>query len=475
MNVKNSNRLAKNTMLLSIGVLLINLLQFLMVPLFSAWLSAEEYGTFDLFVTYVSMLLPIVNLASGEALFRFSIDVDKLEEKKIYISNGLAIVCIGMFVFTVAIAIALCITHRWILISFYFLLLGQVLNSYCQSFLRGIKKLNIYSFCSAITAIFIAIAVTVFVRMLNYGVHGIVLGYAVGYIVGDILILVSSKYYKYFSLSCIKLQEMKRMIEYSLPLIPNNLSWWVMNASDRWIISVFLGTASNGIYAIAYKIPSVCASVFGMFNISWQDSASEVVNAQDRDAYYNSVYKNSLRMLLTICCCVLSVNFILFDYIFDVKYHDGYMYTPILLTATVFSSIAQYYGGIMISFKEPKSNGYTTVIGAVVNVVIHVILINFIGLFAAAISTLISNMVVCVLRKRKLSKNVKFDFGKKVYLFWLVYAYFLAFVYIDVNYYFRWLNIVTAIILFIMFNKKMISLIIEKIGCVISNRWVSRA
>lgn len=77
--------LMKNTLLLSIGTMMTKGINLLMIPLFSRWLSTEDYGMFDLFVTYVSLLIPFISLSSADAFFRFSVDTDNEEEKKRYI------------------------------------------------------------------------------------------------------------------------------------------------------------------------------------------------------------------------------------------------------------------------------------------------------------------------------------------------------------------------------------------------------
>ena len=66
--------LIKNTTILSFGMLCTKGITFITTPLFTRWLSQVEYGTFDLMVTYITLLIPIVTLSSGEAVFRFILD-----------------------------------------------------------------------------------------------------------------------------------------------------------------------------------------------------------------------------------------------------------------------------------------------------------------------------------------------------------------------------------------------------------------
>lgn len=71
-----NDSLMKNTILLSLGAILTKGLSFILVPFFSRWLTTEDYGTFDLMGTYVSLLIPLITVACGEAIFRFSVNSD---------------------------------------------------------------------------------------------------------------------------------------------------------------------------------------------------------------------------------------------------------------------------------------------------------------------------------------------------------------------------------------------------------------
>ena len=77
--------LAKNTAILTVGKLCTQCISFFLLPLYTAILSTEEYGTFDLLVTYSALLLPLVNWQLDQGLFRFMLDYrgNKEEESKL--------------------------------------------------------------------------------------------------------------------------------------------------------------------------------------------------------------------------------------------------------------------------------------------------------------------------------------------------------------------------------------------------------
>ena len=449
-----SSSLAKNTALLSVGAILSKGLSFVMVPFFSSWISSADYGTFDLLLTYVSLLLPVIGLASNDALFRFSMDAETKEEKVKLVSNCFSIFTINSLIFLV-IAVYLQFCAGWDLgLCFFVLAIGEVYNLHLRGYLRAIKRLEVYSFVSAVTTVFIAVFTTIFVKACNLGLKGMLFGYGIGYICGDIAIVVFTKYWTYLSLSKVSFSGMKEQISYSFPLIPNNISWWFINVSDRTIINAFLGAAQNGVYAIAYKIPNILSAVFSVFSVSWQQSATEALTDVDRDKFYNDVYNKTAMVLLSLCCGVLSLNSWLFNYIFDVKYYDGYLYAPILIGGTVFATMSQFYGSIQISFKQSKANGSTTVVGAICNLVIHLVLVKVMGLYAAAISTVLSQAIVCVLRNFRLRRTVRLRFELKTYILMGIYLYFTIAAYHIEIMTLNIVNVMLATLLVLVTNKE---------------------
>jgi O-antigen/teichoic acid export membrane protein len=297
------------------------------------------------------------------------------------------------------------------------------------------------------------------------GLKGIILGYAFGYIVGDVIIALISHYRRYIDLSLIGKDVINKLIRYSYPLIPNSVSWWIMNVSDRFFINIFIGVAANGIYAIANKIPALCSAVFSVFNISWQQTAAEVVESGNTDEianYFNRVFNVVLNKLLSICIGVMSCNFIFFNYIFDKKYFEGYLYSPILISAIIFMVMSTFYGGIQISLRMPKENGITTMAGAACNIVINVILINFLGLYAAAISTFCAYLLVEELRRIKLKNIVSFKLSKINLVSIIIFVYYLVCAYLIGYKILSWTNFILACIIFIYLNKDIFMLIWNK-------------
>lgn len=455
--------LSKNIILLFLGTLMTKGINLLMIPLFSSWLSTENYGLFDLIVTYISLLLPFITLSNSDAIFRFVVDEECKQKQKCYISTGLLVNVVNFSLTCFILFVIHCFIDWNYILPFVALLFSEIFNNHLQGVTRAIKKLTIYSIGNVITTLSIALAVSILILYFHLGLEGILWGYAIGYFIGELFLIYTIKYWTYLDFHLINITTIKEMICYAYPLIPNNISWWIINVSDRVFINIFLGAVYNGIYAISNKIPNFCASVFNVFSISWQEAAIDVVNSKERDIYYNSIYNRTISTLISLCGGLLSINYFLFYYIFDKRYYEGILYSPILITSIIFSSLSQYFGGIQISLKRPKENGFTTIIGAVINVIIDILLINYIGIFAAALSTLLSNISICFLRYFRLKREMTFKLQKIVYVYIIYYSYLFIMAYYWNNLALNCLNVIIAICFFFFINKNFIINIIKKL------------
>ena len=461
---KNSKSLIKNTMILSLGTICTKGILFIMVPLFTRWLTQSDYGIFDLIVTYIALFIPIVTLNCGEAIFRFLIDSDSDKKEKTIITNAFVVSVIG-FIFSLILTLILYIfieKFRYLIFYVLILLFAESIYNLLMMTMRGLKKITSYTISNIIFVITMVIGSILFIKVMSLGLPGIMIAYIFGYIISSIYMIIVSKVYKYISIKDFDKKETIQMLKYCLPLIPNAISWWIMDASDRTIVSIFLGTSTNAILAIAHKVPNLCQTLYSVFHISWQENATLTINDKDRDKYYNSIMNNMVTILISISSVVLCTNFIFFNYIFENNYFLGYYQVPILILAIIFSMMAQFIGGIYIAKKNSKVNGLTTCLAAALNIVIHLSLIKFIGIYASTLSTLFAYIFLFIIRYVDIKKEINLSFNKKsitsfMYIFALFVLIYINNIYINISLLF------ISIILFIIINKNLISSILKKI------------
>ncbi len=419
---KQEKRLVTNTLILLIGTLFSSVFSFFIVPFYSRWLSASDYGIYDLFVTYVSLLQPVLTLSCGEACFRFLLERREEQEKNSTIGQTFVISIIGLMVGSVVVVFLFVFGKQSYLLPFVCLLFTSTMFVQCGYIARGLRKPAVYTMANIIYLLSMAASVTIMVYFMNMGAAGILFGSSIGYCCGSLYAISSCGIWKSLYRFRLETNIVKGLVAYSIPLIPNTISWWIVGVSDRSLVSLFLGPAVNGVYAIASKVPSLCTTMFGVFHMSWQESASDAINDNERSIYFNRVFNRIVPLCLCLCMCVLSVNRYMYRFIWDEKYIDGYYHVPILITAAIFSFLAQFLGGVLVALKKTKINGTTTVAAACINVVFNFMLIRIIGLYAASMSTLASYFILFFIRAILIRKDFRIKVNKRVPVMLLMYT-----------------------------------------------------
>ena len=320
-----TKKLALNTAILGIGTLCTKGIMFFMAPLFTRWLSSAEYGTFDLLVSYISLLLPLLTFSTGEALFRFLLDADTNAQKKTWITTAFTVYLGGIIV---AIIIGCTVTQFFsyndmVIFAFIWYLCADMLYNFCMSSMRGLKKLHFYTFGNISFVIAMAISVFVFVKLFSFGLAGILMGYAMGNMVAVAIMIMGSKMYSYLDVRYFSRKQLAPLIKYSIPMIPNSISWWIINVFDRSLVTAVLGSSMNGIYAIANKVPNLCQTFMSVFHLSWQQSATEALNDADRDIYYSNTFNELASILISVCIIVVAFTYWFFTFLFSEEYFLG--------------------------------------------------------------------------------------------------------------------------------------------------------
>lgn len=391
--------LMKNTLLFALGSFGSRIVVFLLVPLYTGVLLPEEYGTVDLLFTLCTILGPIITLNISEGVMRFCLDKDADREK--ILANTFFIILfgavIGMLLVPISRLCSISVGYGVLLYSCsLFIACAQVFLYY----LRGIEKPFLYSVGCIIQTFFIAFFSILFLVILKWGIRGYFRAYLCAnmitclycMIVGEIKIIDICK-------KEIDKSLLNSMLKYSIALIPNTFMWWIMNASDRVMVSTMIGTAANGLYSVSYKIPGLVSVCNTIFNQAWSYSAIKESDSQDRVEYASRVFE-----ILAIFSATVSIIILIFlkpvmrMYVQE-SYYMAWKYSPILLLGNYFLILGSFVGSTTYTV-DKNSVGMlkSGVVGAIPNIILNAILIPIIGISGAAIATCISYFIVTAYR-----------------------------------------------------------------------------
>lgn len=164
---------------------------------------------------------------------------------------------------------------------------------------------------------------------------------------------------------------MALMLKYSIPLIPNSIMWWLINASSRFFISYFLGITTNGLFAVASKIPALVTIMSQIFSQAWQLSAIEEFDNKNNDKFYSSVFKHLSSVMYLGSLLLIIVLKPLFYYLFSVDFFEAWKVVPFLLVGAVFSAFSGFIGATYVASKQTSGVFKTSVVGGGISIIFY--------------------------------------------------------------------------------------------------------
>ena len=449
--------LVRNTAILSIGKFLPKGISIITLPIITAQLTKAEYGTYDLIATLVMLLLPVATLQIQSAAFRFLIECrnDKAASGKIITNIFVVTIPISVFV-------SFLLVLLWsdlepmirLVVGLY--LIADILYLTISQVTRGLSFNKVFSESSILLSAVNCIAIVITLKVHNYGLIGAVFSLFIANMIAAIYLTYKIHLFSFFDSKYISKETIKELIQYSWPMVPNNLSNWILKLSDRLIITAFLGIEANAVYAVANKIPNLLSIAQSIFVMAWQENASIVVRDKDAGEYYSKMFDKILTIMFS--CTALLVGFtpVIFKLLIRGSYEEAYVQMPILILGMFFYCMSAFQGGIYVAHKRTKSVGITTIAAAVVNLVIDIAFVKSWGITAGSVSTLVAYLLLYVFRMVDSLRFQPMDYHIKkqtCMLFIIVLMLILCFMQ---NFYFNIINIVLGISLFFLFNKELI-------------------
>ncbi len=435
---------AKTTIIIFFGKVCTQLISFFLLPLYTAYLATEEYGIVDLIQTYVTLFVPIITMELEMSIFRFIIDArGKEKDTEKLISNNFYVLGISLTLFT----ILYFIVTSFVSIPFRFLIwidvVVCVLSGNFLQIARGFGQTLDFSISCILTGLTTVCSNIILICFCGMQAEGMIISMALANFVCAAYLFVRLKLAGKIHRKLVDHKLLKEMYKYSIPLVPNGISWWIVNVSDRSIIAWVLGASFNGLYAISNKFPTIISSLTGIFNLSWSESASLHINSPDRDEFFSDIANTIMKLFVALGVGMIACMPFVFPIMINSKYNGAYDYIPPLVLATVFNVAICFYSQIYLAKKMSKQVASTTIMGAIINILINVVFIKYIGLYAAAISTTISYFCMFFYRHLDLKKYVKIQYEKGFFFKSFCIFVFAIFFY----YYNNWIcNIVSLIV-----------------------------
>ncbi len=405
-------RLLSNTAILGAGTFASKVLVFLLMPLYTSVLSSAEYGVADIFSQTANLIIPLAAVGICDALFRFVLDTasDGDEARRGIFSSAAAVLTLGSIA---TLALVQVLRLFAVFDGYIFLIAAYVIcanfHSAAANFVRAVGKTTLFAFQGILNTALTIILNVLFLVVFDMGAFGYVFSVVVSDLTITLFLFFAAKLYKYISPRAINRETLKSMLRFSIPYIPTTIMWLITSASDRYIVMAYRGTAENGLYAAAYKLPTLLLLVCGVFIEAWQFSVVKDADEGERQSFFSEVFKSYMGIIFMGASAIIAGAKIFTRILLADSYFSSWQYVPPLVLAMTFSALVSFMGSVYFLEKKSVMSMLTAMSGALINVALNFLLIPTHGAMGAAVATLISYAAVYVIRAIDTRTYLKFN------------------------------------------------------------------
>lgn len=369
-------------------------ISFITTPIFTRLLSTTEYGQYNIFISWLSILTVIVslNLYSGV----YSRGVVKFEsDRKVFSSSlqGLTLTLVGMWT-----VIYLLFHDFWnhifklttIQMLLMFLMIWETaVFSFWSMEQRVDSKYKGLVFITLLTSIASPLLGILMVSISDDKITARIFGLALVQILA---------YTGFFFVQMLRGRKFlsvaywKHALAFNIPLIPHYLSMSVLNGADRIMIAKLVNESSAGIYSLAYSLSQIVT----IFNVALLQTIEPWLYKKIRDKKIEEIAKVAYPSFILIAL----VNFALISIAPEAvaifapeEYYDAIWVIPPVAMSVFFMFSYTFFAVFEFYYEKTKLIAIATAVGAVLNIILNYIFIPIFGYYAAGYTTLICYMI----------------------------------------------------------------------------------
>ena len=371
------SKLAGNTLIFAISSFSSKLLTLIVQP-FLTYAMAEiaDLGLAKILSQYANLLIPFVSMGMSNAIIRFGLDQGN-SEKQVF-TNGLLTILGGFGLLVVlwpAVQFLPDMAQYGLLIYLYILM--SCLRTLCTQFVRSRQWNKLVAvdgiLCTFATLMFYVLYLVVF-RM---GANGYLLAIISGDLVSVLFLCLTGKLWNFLSLKGLNKNLWKQMLRFSLPMIPAQISFWVINASDLFFVR------------------EMCDGQGGHSGDAWQLSA--VTEEEGRAQFFTKIFRTYSSVLF---CCAAGIIWLCRPvmHIMKSNYYYAWHFVPFLALASTCSCYNQFLNSVYVVNKKSTHSLWTMLAGAVSNCIMNYFFIKWFGPVGATYASFLGLGIVFTLR-----------------------------------------------------------------------------
>lgn len=461
-------KVIKNSIIYTVNDILIKAFNFLLLPLYTAYLTTNDYGTTNLIASFTGVSGFVVACSLYAAIIRFYSEVkDDREQVKRLFGTIILFVFFSGLLFSALISIFHGVFipllfrglnfYPTILVSLLGLIFGCLYTVY-QHILKGMENAKKFSFvCIANFLLNLGLNI-IFVVVMRKGADGVLLSLLISNIIVAGYMIIDLKKNDLIAF-CIDRKLLKELLKYSVPLLPHNLSTNITNLVSRIFINNSFSLVSVGLFALASQFGTVADTIQSSVNKAFQPWFYDQMNKKERN------YKKEIVQLSDIFIWIYGAIFLLISLFSqelillftNENYYKAWTVVPFIVITYSIKTMYYFYINILFYYKKAtKFIFLATISGSIINIFLSALLIPRMDMYGSVLADAIA-MVFRVGIIAALSKHFD-DIGYKINKFILLTVIDISFIgiglifsYTKYLYQFSWMNIGYKVIILLLY------------------------
>lgn len=361
------------------------------------YLHPEDYGIID-FITITSLSMIIFcGLEIHQGMSRFWIELDTKIRKSQIFSSAVIYLVISYFILwiianvtkPIIIKYFLPIDDRLLFNMVLFIFLFQGVIYYFSVMLRFDMRPKDNILLNSATGLAVLLFNILFVAYLKLGLSGAIYALFCGNFCG---FLIGYLFVKSYLTIKINIQDIKKLISYSYPLVLSSLSAIIMLYSDRIIIKEYLSLSDVGIFGVGYRF----ASVISILMLGVQSSIGPLIyNAMNNPTFAKDLAYLFEKFFMLGVGCLIVLHFIatpLLHLMVAPEYYGASDTLKNMSAAIFFSQLCVFTPGMQIN-KRTKKILKINLFGGILNLILCYFFVKVFGLNGAGLASMIGYMV----------------------------------------------------------------------------------
>ena len=399
--------------------ILISLSSLIFIPIITKSFTTAEYGMWAQVNTTIALVPNIANLGLPYTMVRFlSAEKDKEKIKDSFYPMisltfiSTVIICSLFLIFGNTIANALFngsmqVLYITTVISFF-----ACMNLMLITFFRTFQQMKRYSLFLVLQS-YIGVFVSIYLTYAGYNIETVVLGLLTGY--AAVFIMMAILIVRYLGIGVGKWSNLREQLAFALPTIPSNVSSWIVDSSDKYVIGILIGSVAVGCYSPGYALGSILLMFLSPFAVLLPAILPEHYEKGDMkevDKYLS--YSMKYYLLLTVPAGVgMSVLSKPLLYIITTPEIalGGYMVTPFVCLGAIFMGMYGITNNILILEKNTMILGKLWIVVAISNIVLNLLLVPYLNILGAAIATLLCYILAFTVTAIASKKTMRLPFN----------------------------------------------------------------